>query len=130
MAFKPVLRMGEQSLLERSQEIEEFGSRELEQLIDDMWDTMAKERGAGLAAPQIGVNLRVVIFGYQSNPRYPEAPAVPETVLRPLLEVRPEYIAACFEEIRKRYRSKQHFFETALDLNEAKLAQLRERFLD
>jgi protein-tyrosine phosphatase len=55
---------------------------------------------------------------------------VTEEVLRPLLEVRPEYIAACFEEIKKRYESKQHFFETALDLDEAKLALLRERYLD
>jgi protein-tyrosine phosphatase len=55
--------------------------------------------------------------------------AVSEEVLRPLLEVRPEYIAACFEEIKKRYDSKEHFFETALDLDEEKLALLRERYL-
>ena len=54
---------------------------------------------------------------------------VPHEVLKPLLEVRPEYIAACFEEIRKRYESKEHFFETALDLDEEKLAILRERYL-
>lgn len=54
---------------------------------------------------------------------------VSEEVLRPLLEVRPEYIAACFDEISKRYRSKEHFFETALDLDEASLALLRERYL-
>lgn len=81
MAVKPVLKMGERSLLERSQKLEHFGSKELDQLLLDMWDTMAAENGAGLAAPQIGVNLRVVIFGYQSNPRYPDAPEVPETVL-------------------------------------------------
>lgn len=81
MAVRPVLKMGERSLLERSQEVGDFESRELDQLLQDMWDTMAAENGAGLAAPQIGVNLRVVIFGYQSNPRYPDAPAVPETVL-------------------------------------------------
>lgn len=81
MAVKPVLKMGERSLLERSQELAQFGTEELDQLLEDMWDTMAAENGAGLAAPQIGVNLRVVIFGYQANPRYPEAPAVPETVL-------------------------------------------------
>lgn len=73
--------MGERSLLERSREIEHFNSNELDALLLDMWDTMAAENGAGLAAPQIGVNLRVVIFGYQENPRYPDAPAVPETVL-------------------------------------------------
>jgi protein-tyrosine phosphatase len=55
--------------------------------------------------------------------------AVSEDVLRPLLEVRPEYLAACFEEINKRYRSKQHFFETALNLDEAKLALLRDKYL-
>jgi peptide deformylase len=81
MAVHPVLRMGETSLLERSLEVEEFNNEELEQLLQDMWDTMAAENGAGLAAPQIGINSRVVVFGYQENPRYPDAPAVPETVL-------------------------------------------------
>ena len=81
MAIKPVLRLGEASLLERSIEVEKFNSDALNELLRDMWDTMAKESGAGLAAPQIGVNLRVVIFGYENNPRYPDAPAVPETVL-------------------------------------------------
>jgi len=81
MAVRPVLKMGERSLLERSLELEQLGTEELDQLLRDMWDTMAAENGAGLAAPQIGVNLRVVIFGYQTNPRYPEAPTVPETVL-------------------------------------------------
>jgi protein-tyrosine phosphatase len=55
--------------------------------------------------------------------------AVTEDVLRPLMEVRPEYIAACFEEIRKRYESKEHFFESALNLDEEKLSILRERYL-
>lgn len=81
MAVYPVLKMGETGLLEKSLEVEDFSTEELEQLLQDMWDTMAAENGAGLAAPQIGINLRVVVFGYQENPRYPEAPAVPETVL-------------------------------------------------
>lgn len=81
MTVRPVLKMGERSLLERSQEMEHFDSKELDQLLQDMWDTMAAENGAGLAAPQIGVNLRVVIFGYENNPRYPDAPEIPETVL-------------------------------------------------
>ncbi len=81
MAIRPVLRIGEPSLLDRSIEVEKFDSSELNDLLTDMWDTMAEESGAGLAAPQIGVNLRVVIFGYEHNPRYPEAPAVSETVL-------------------------------------------------
>jgi peptide deformylase len=81
MAVKTVLRMGEKSLLERSIEVEEFGTPGLDQLITDMWDTMEEENGAGLAAPQIGVNVRVVIFGYEENPRYPEAPPIPQTIL-------------------------------------------------
>ena len=55
--------------------------------------------------------------------------AVPEHVLRPLLEVRPDYIKACFEEIRKRYESREHFFETALSLDDEKIAQLKDRYL-
>jgi len=87
MAVKAVLRMGEKSLLERSIEVEEFATPELDQLITDMWDTMEAENGAGLAAPQIGVNIRVVIFGYEENPRYPEAPPIPQTILiNPVIE--------------------------------------------
>jgi len=81
MAVKAVLKMGERSLLEKSIEVEKFNTPELDALINDMWDTMAAEDGAGLAAPQIGVNLRVVIFGYENNPRYPDAPSVPQTIL-------------------------------------------------
>jgi len=81
MAVLPVLKMGEKSLLERSVEVDEFNNEKLDDLLQNMWDTMAAENGAGLAAPQIGINSRVVIFGYQQNPRYPDAPAVPETVL-------------------------------------------------
>lgn len=81
MAVKRVLRMGEPSLLEPSAEVADFATVELAQLLTDMWDTMRAENGAGLAAPQIGVNLRVVIFGFESNPRYPQAPQVPPTVL-------------------------------------------------
>ena len=81
MAIRPVLRIGEPSLLERSREVESFDSAELDKLLADMWDTMAEEQGAGLAAPQIGINLRVVIFGFDHNDRYPDSPAIPETVL-------------------------------------------------
>ena len=56
--------------------------------------------------------------------------AIPEHVLRPMLEVRPEYIRACFEEIRQRYQSKQHFYETALRLDDAKLDELKGRLLE
>jgi peptide deformylase len=81
MAVKPVLRMGHPLLLEQAREVEQFNTPALHQLIEDMQDTMAAEHGVGLAAPQIGVSLRVVIFGFQANQRYPEAPPVPYTVL-------------------------------------------------
>jgi peptide deformylase len=81
MAIKPVLRMGEVSLFEPSEEVAEFNTTPLESLLTDMWDTMAAENGAGIAAPQIGVNLRVVIFGYEENQRYPDEDAIPQTVL-------------------------------------------------
>lgn len=81
MAIRPVLRMGNPLLLQCAEEVTEFNTPELLGLIKDMHDTMQAEDGAGLAAPQIGVSLRLVIFGVDQNPRYPEAPAVPETVL-------------------------------------------------
>jgi peptide deformylase len=81
MAVRPVLRMGSPLLLERSAEVTQFGTPELAALLTDMLDTMEAQNGAGLAAPQIGVPLRVVIFGVQRNPRYPDAEEVPYTVL-------------------------------------------------
>lgn len=81
MAVSPVLRMGDERLLQISQPVERFDTPELHALITDMEDTMQALNGVGLAAPQIGVPLRVVIFGMTSNPRYPDAEAVPQTVL-------------------------------------------------
>ena len=81
MAIRPVLRMGDARLLQRAEPVSGFGSEELRALLADMRDTMQALDGAGLAAPQIGVNLRVVIFGVQQSPRYPDAEEVPETVL-------------------------------------------------
>jgi len=84
--IREVLRMGDPRLLEVARPVEAFGTPELHALIADMRDTMAHLDGAGLAAPQIGVGLRVVIFGVKSNPRYPDAEEVPDTVLlNPLL---------------------------------------------
>ena len=78
--------MGDPRLLAVSEPVAEFGTPELESLLTDMRDTMRDLNGAGLAAPQIGVGLRVVIFGFEVNPRYPEEDAVPFTVLiNPLL---------------------------------------------
>ena len=81
MPIRPVLRMGDPRLLRVSRRIEAFDVPELHALIADMQDTMRALNGAGLAAPQIGVDLQVVIFGVDANPRYPEAEAVPHTVL-------------------------------------------------
>ena len=79
--------MGDPRLLQRSMEIDPIDPQQLALLLTDMWDTMAAENGAGLAAPQIGVMQRLVIFGYDDNPRYPQAPAVPRTVLiNPVIE--------------------------------------------
>lgn len=79
--------MGDPRLLGRSAPVTEFSTPALEALLADMHETMRAAKGAGLAAPQIGVPLRVVIFGMQSNPRYPDAEPVPDTVLiNPTLE--------------------------------------------
>lgn len=81
MAVRDVLRMGDPRLLERAQPVAKFDTPELHALLADMRDTMAALDGAGLAAPQIGVGLQVVIFGIEHNPRYPDAEAVPQTIL-------------------------------------------------
>jgi peptide deformylase len=86
MAIREVLKMGDPRLLAVAQPVRQFGTPELDSLLADMRDTMRNLNGAGLAAPQIGVGLRVVIFGLEVNPRYPDAESVPFTVLiNPLL---------------------------------------------
>ena len=88
MAIHPVLRMGHPLLNQRARDVTEFNSTELDSLIEDMLDTMEAEDGAGLAAPQIGVSRRVVVFGFDQNSRYQDAPPVPRTVLvNPHIEV-------------------------------------------
>jgi peptide deformylase len=79
--IRTVLRMGDPRLLAAAQPVEAFDTPELHALLSDMRDTMDQLDGAGLAAPQIGVSLRVVIFGFEANARYPEAAPVPYTVL-------------------------------------------------
>lgn len=81
MAIREVLRMGDPRLLVPSLPVTEFGTEALTALVQDMFDTMHARNGAGLAAPQIAEPLRVVIFGFEKNLRYPDAPPVPETVL-------------------------------------------------
>src|SRR5919108_4226554 len=81
MAVRPVLRMGDPRLFAASSRVDALDTPELHALITDMDDTMKALNGAGLAAPQIGVGLQVVIFGVGRNPRYPDAEEVPYTVL-------------------------------------------------
>lgn len=81
MTVREILTMGDPRLLRVAQPVRAFDTPELHALIADMAETMADAHGAGLAAPQIGVDLQLVIFGGAANPRYPEAPAVPHTVL-------------------------------------------------
>ena len=79
--IRDVLRMGDPRLLQPSLPVTAFDTPELAALLADLRDTMAAENGAGLAAPQIGVPLQVVIFGFADNPRYPDAEPVPYTEL-------------------------------------------------
>ena len=81
MTVREILKMGDPRLLRVAEPVRAFGTPELQALIDDMFETMAAANGAGLAAPQIGVDLQLVIFGFTRNERYPEAPPVPPTVL-------------------------------------------------
>lgn len=81
MSVRRVLKMGDPLLLQVAQPVTEFGTPALKALIKDMFDTMAALNGAGLAAPQIGISQRVMIFGVEANPRYPEVEPVPTTVL-------------------------------------------------
>lgn len=88
MAVHEILKMGDARLLRVAQPVTEFGTPALRELVVDMFETMKAAQGAGLAAPQIGVDLRLVIFGYERNARYPDAPPVPPTVLlNPVIEV-------------------------------------------
>ena len=81
MTVREILKMGDPRLLRIAPPVTEFGTPELQALVEDMFDTMRAADGAGLAAPQIGENLQLVIFGFAHNARYPDAPPVPRTVL-------------------------------------------------
>jgi peptide deformylase len=100
MTVREILKMGDPRLLRIAEPVREFGTPELEALIADMFDTMHAVDGAGLAAPQIGVNLQLVIYGFRENQRYPDAPPVPETVLinpvlRPITDEMEEGFEGC-----------------------------------
>jgi len=113
MAIREVLKMGDPRLLAPARAVEDFGSPELAQLIVDMHDTMRSLNGAGLAAPQIGVGLQVVIFEVADNPRYPDAENVPFTVLinpvlTPLSDIMEEGWEGCLSVPGMRGRVPRH----------------------
>ncbi|HEY0178089.1 MAG TPA: peptide deformylase [Dokdonella sp.] len=96
----PILKMGDPRLLRVAKPVERFGTPELDALIADLFETMHAAGGVGLAAPQIGVDLQLVIFGFERSERYPDAPAVPRTILlnptiTPLSERREEGWEGC-----------------------------------
>ena len=87
MAVREILKMGDPRLLRIAAPVTEFDTPDLLALVEDMFDTMRAANGAGLAAPQIGEDLQLVIFGFERNERYPDAPPVPQTVLiNPVIE--------------------------------------------
>jgi peptide deformylase len=98
MSVREILRMGDPRLLRVAQAVERFDTPELHALVADLFETMHAVDGAGLAAPQIGVDLQLVIFGFGRNQRYPDAPAVPETVLvNPVLTPLSDEMEEAFE---------------------------------
>jgi peptide deformylase len=87
MAIRPILKMGDKRLLRIAEQVTEFDTPALHALIADMFETMRAAHGVGLAAPQIGVNVALVVFGFEHSERYPDAPEVPLTVLlNPVIE--------------------------------------------
>ena len=98
MSIRPILRMGDPRLLRVAAPVTQFDTPTLHALVADMFETMHAAKGVGLAAPQIGIDLQLVIFGFASNLRYPDAPPVPETVLiNPVLTPIGEAMEAGFE---------------------------------
>lgn len=98
MAVREILKMGNPLLLREAETVSDIGSDEHQRLIADMFETMAAANGAGLAAPQIGISKRIVIFGVNANPRYPDAETVPTTVLiNPEIEILTDELEAGWE---------------------------------
>jgi len=83
MAIRPILKMGEPLLLQTATQVppEAIGSSEIQEIIQDLLDTMKDANGAGLAAPQIGISLQIVVFGFEKNVRYPNEAPIPQTIL-------------------------------------------------
>lgn len=85
--IRTIVRMGEPVLLAQAEPVEHFATGELRDLVEDMFQTMEGAAGVGLAAPQVAVSKRVIVFGFDRSARYPDAPAVPRTALfNPLIE--------------------------------------------
>jgi len=96
--IREILKMGDPRLLRIAPPVQTFDTPELDALVQDLFDTMHHAQGVGIAAPQIGVDLQVVIFGFERNARYPDAPPVPQTVLcNPVIEVLDDTIEAGWE---------------------------------
>mgnify|MGYP006225995589 FL=1 len=81
MAVREIIKMGHPTLLKVAEPVEEFNTSELNKIVEDMIDTMRENDGAGLAAPQVDLSMQLIVFGFDSNDRYPEAEQVPFTVL-------------------------------------------------
>ncbi|MDO8953802.1 MAG: peptide deformylase [Gammaproteobacteria bacterium] len=81
MTVKAVVKMGYPSLWQRSEAVSEFNTNSLRDIVQNMFDTMKLENGVGIAAPQIGIQQRIILFGFDSNSRYPNAKSIPTTVL-------------------------------------------------
>ena len=98
MAVKPVLKMGDPRLLQKAEPVTELHTVAFKELLTDLFDTMEAEGGVGIAAPQIGVGLQVVVFGFEANERYPDAEAVPKTILiNPIITPEHEEVELGFE---------------------------------
>src|ERR1700722_16975959 len=98
MTIKPISKMGNVQLGTPSLPVTEFSTPELKKLIKDMHDTMLEKNGVGIAAPQIGCNLRVIMFGFDHNERYPNEKPVPFTVVvNPVLEILSDEIVEAWE---------------------------------
>lgn len=98
MAVRTVIRMGDPLLLQVAAPVSRFNTPALNALVEDLLDTMKQQDGAGLAAPQIGVSQRVVVFGIAANPRYPDEEEIPTTVLvNPLIEPLSDCVAEGWE---------------------------------
>ncbi len=98
MTIRRILHLGDPDLHRPCAPVQAFGSAQLQALLQDLWDSMVARNGAGLAAPQIGVSQRVVVFAVDTNPRYPDAEPVPPTVLiNPVIEALGEATESAWE---------------------------------